>query len=97
MDTIPEPFLPDQLDVSLAQFVELLSVFHLLRLLITRTQQVSNLDRTFDVLDKYPLVVSDKSVYLFQSVSIVDTRECNHELREYWQSMGRDALGREQM
>jgi hypothetical protein len=48
---------------------------------------VSNLDRTLDVPDKYPLVISNKSVYLFLPVCIVDTRDRNHELREYGESM----------
>jgi hypothetical protein len=39
MDAIPEPFLPNQLDVGLTLLVELLGILHLLRLFITRTQQ----------------------------------------------------------
>lgn len=88
MDGIPEPFLPNQLDVGLTFLIELLSIFHLLRLFVTTTQQVSNLDRTLDVLNKYPLVISNKSVYLFLSVRIIDTRDRNYELREYGKSMG---------
>jgi hypothetical protein len=87
MDGVPEPFLPNQLDVGLTLLVKLLSILHLLRLFITRTQQMSNLDRTLDVPDKYPLVISDISVYLFLPVCIIDTRDRNYELGEYGESM----------
>lgn len=92
VNTIPEPFLPNQLDVSLTRFIELLSIFHFLRLFVTRAQQVSNLDRTLDVLDKYPLVMSNKSIYLPLPVWVINTRKRNHELREYGESIGCDAL-----
>lgn len=88
MDRIPEPFLPNQFDVGLTFLVELLSVFHLLRLIITTTQEMSNLDRTLNVLDKYPLIVSNKSVYLLLPVCILDTRDRNYELREYGEPIG---------
>ena len=88
IDAIPEPFLPNQLDIGLTLLVELLSIFHILRLFITRAQQMGNLNRTLDVLDKYPLVISDESVYLFLPVCIIDTRDRNHELGEYGESMG---------
>jgi len=97
IDAIPEPFLPNQLDVGLAFFVELFSVLHLPRLFIAGTQQVSNSHRTLDVLDKYPLVMSNKSVYLVLPVFIVDTRECKYKFREYRETMGRDALDRERI
>jgi len=48
---------------------------------------MSNLDRTLDVFDKYPLVISDQSVYMFLPVCIIDTRDRNYELREYGESM----------
>jgi hypothetical protein len=88
IDAIPEPFLPNQLDVGLTFFIEFLGGFHLFRLLVTRTQQVGNSDGTLDVPDEYPLVISNKPVYLVLSVCVVDTRECNHKLREYGDSMG---------
>jgi len=88
MDGIPEPFLPNQLDAGFTFLVKLLGIFHLLRFFITRTQQMSNLDRTLDVFDKYSLVVSDQSVYMFLPVCIIDTRDRNYELREYGESMG---------
>ena len=92
MDAIPEPFLPNQFDVGLARFIELLGIFHLLRLLTVRTQQVSNLDRTLDILDKYPFVISHKPVYLLLLVGIVNIGERNHEFGKYGESVGHDAL-----
>ena len=38
IDAIPEPFLPNQLNVGLTFFIELLRVFHLFRFFIARTQ-----------------------------------------------------------
>jgi hypothetical protein len=96
MDTVPKPFLPNQLDVSFARCIELLGIFHLLRLFVTRTQQVSNLDRALDVLDKHPLIMGHKSIYLFLPIWFVITRERNHELREYGESVGCNALKQEQ-
>ena len=88
MKAIPEPFLPNQLDAGLAFLIELLCIFHLLRLFITRTQEVGNPDRTLDVVDEYPLIVSHKSIYLFFPVRIINARQCNHEVRVYGEPMG---------
>ena len=88
MKAIPEPFLPNQLDVGLAFLVKLLCIFHLFRRFVTRTQQVGNPDRTLDVLDEHPLIVSHKSIYLFFPIRIVNTRHCNHEVRVYGEAMG---------
>ena len=87
MKAIPEPFLPNQLNAGLAFLVEPLCIFHLFRLFIARTQQVGDLDRALDVRDEYPLIVSHKSIYLFFPVRIIDTRYCNHQVREYRESM----------
>ena len=94
INAIPEPFLPNQLDVGLAFFVELLGAFHLLCSFITSTQKVSNLDRALDAPRKYSLVISNKLDYPVLPVCVVDARESNHKLGEYRDSMGLNALHR---
>lgn len=88
IDAVPEPLLPNQFDVCLSLFVELLGGFRLLCVFITRTQQVGNPDRTLNALHKDPLVIGNKSVYLILSICVVDTRECNDEFGKYGESMG---------
>lgn len=58
---------------------------------------MGNLDGTLDIFDKYSLVISDKPVYLFLPVWIIDARDRDYELREYGEPMRQNTLDREQM
>ena len=59
---IPKPFLPYELDISFAPLVELTGISHLIRFVISRTEEMGHAYGSLNMLDIFTTKLRDHAV-----------------------------------
>jgi hypothetical protein len=70
---IPEPLLPNKLNVSFASLVKLTRVKHLFCFFVSRTQKMSDAHGSFDILDIFPAMLRNCAVNGGTPVEVLDS------------------------
>ena len=95
LQAVPEPLLPDQLDVGLPPLVEPLRIMHLISRLryVARAQEVCDVHWPLQFFAEGPAVRVDELVDLDAPVDVVDAGDADDDAGEDWVLVVGEGLG----
>jgi hypothetical protein len=72
---VPKPLLPYELDIGFAPLVEFTGISHLVRFVISRTDEMGHAHGSLDIFDIFATMLRDGAVDGSAPVKILDPRD----------------------
>lgn len=72
---IPKPLLPYELDIGFAPLIEFTSISHLVRFLISGTEEMGHTHGPLDIFDIFTAMLRDSAINGSAPVKVLDPRD----------------------